>query len=465
MRRGRCSAIRAYVAGIGGESAVDVETFARRALDSIDPNDPMLPVWFHLPVAALTMIDRGDLSTEVLDRTLTPARQAGAPAQVSVMLFQRGINAYRAGDLDDAESDARAALDVCVEHRLRYILPAPLSVVVDVLRERDALDGAEALLAEHGYTTSDRQGVFDLLLIASRARLRGAQGRWEDAAEELALGWQRSVTAGCGSPGFVAWEAGLAEALVMCGRLREAADHARHAIDEAVAIGIARPHGEAFRALALADPDSDERDAARRSRAVQGARGPAGGGADGGRRRRTEPPRSSRADGRRAHAEDCGSPSGVVPRGWPASCARSQVAGRAGQRPPGGGRGALTASERRVAALAGAGPDEQGDRPGALRDGQDGRDAHGPHVPEARDLVTRRVAPGAVRTGVTATRASRRPVEAPARCRSATGGCRPDLVIVFTRFPQAKVSVLAESGLWKSRGSGVRRPRACGGRA
>jgi DNA-binding CsgD family transcriptional regulator len=352
---GEVLAIRAYVAGIGGESAVDVETFARRALDSIDPNDPMLPVWFHLPVAALTMIDRGDLSTEVLDRTLTPARQAGAPAQVSVMLFQRGINAYRAGDLDDAESDARAALDVCVEHRLRYILPAPLSVLVDVLRERDELEGAAALLAEHGYTSGDRQGVFDLLLIASRARLRGAQGRWEDAAEELAVGWQRSVTAGCGSPGFVAWEAGLAEALVMCGRVREAADHARHAIDEAVAIGIARPHGEALRALALAEPDAD-------GAMLRGASGlfTALGA-------RLEEARTAAAA---SYGVDQGGPTptaDVLTQGlWLAErCGATRLARqlrsdlkshgvRAKVRPV-AGPGALTASERRVAALAGAG--------------------------------------------------------------------------------------------------------------
>jgi len=347
--------IRAYVAGITGESAVDVETFARRALDSIDPNDPMLPLWFHLPVAALPMIDRDDLSTEVLDRTLTPARRAGAPAQVSVMLFQRGVNSYRAGDLDDAESDARASLDVCVEHHFQYILPAPLSVLVDVCRERDALDDAEALLAEYGYTSSDRQGIFDLLLIASRARLRGAQGRWEDAVGELTSGWERSVAAGCGSPGFIAWEAGLAEALVRCGRLREAADHARHAIDEAVAIGIGRPHAEALRALALADPDVGER-ALRDASGLFKALGA-----------RLEQARTAAAA---ASVVNVGQPAptgDVLAQGlWLAErCGATRLAGqlRSDLRSQGvrtklrpvAGVGALTASERRVAALAGAG--------------------------------------------------------------------------------------------------------------
>ena len=347
--------IRAYVAGVTGESAVDVETFARRALDSIDPNDPMLPVWFHLPVAALSMIDRIDLSTDVLDRTLTPARKAGAPAQVGVMLFQRGINGYRSGDLDDAESDARAALDVCIEHHLRYILPAPLSVLVDVLRERDALADGEALLAEHGYTSGDRQGIFDLLLVASRARLRGAQGRWEEAVQELTSGWERAMRAGCGSPGFIAWEAGLAEALAMCGRVREAADHARHAIDEAVAIGIGRPHAEALRALALAAPDVGERalrDAAGLFKAL-GAR--------------LEEARTAATAAYAVSLGHAGGTADMLTQGlWLAErCGATRLAGQLrsdlrsqGMRTklrPVAGVGALTASERRVAALAAAG--------------------------------------------------------------------------------------------------------------
>ena len=75
------------------------------------------------------MIDRDDLSTEVLDRSLTPARQAGAPAQVSVMMFQRGVNAFRDGYLDDAEADARASHDVCVEHLFQ--LGATLGIFFD----------------------------------------------------------------------------------------------------------------------------------------------------------------------------------------------------------------------------------------------------------------------------------------------------------------------------------------------
>ena len=347
--------VRAYVAGITGESAVDVETFARRALDSIDPNDPMLPLWFHLPVAALSMIDRDDLSTEVLDRSLTPARQAGAPAQVSVMMFQRGVNAFRAGDLDDAEADARASLDVCVEHHFHYILPAPLSVLVDVLRERDSLDDADALLAEYGYTNSDRQGIFDLLLVAARARLRGAQGRWEVAVDEMTAGWERSVMAGCASPGFIAWEAGLAEALVMVGRLREALDHARHAIDEAVAIGLGRPHAEALRALALADPDEAER-ALRDSSGLFKALGA-----------RLEEARTAAAAAYAVHLGHPAPTADVLTQGlWLAErCGATRLASqlrsdlrsqglRAKVRPV-AGVGALTASERRVAALAGSG--------------------------------------------------------------------------------------------------------------
>ena len=98
------------------------------------------------------------------------------------MLFQRGVIGFRAGDLEDAEADARASLDLCAEFDLTSFVAAPLSVLVDTLRERDDLAGAEAALVRHGFLAGedgigpDGVGMFDLLLLNARARLRGAAG-------------------------------------------------------------------------------------------------------------------------------------------------------------------------------------------------------------------------------------------------------------------------------------------------
>jgi DNA-binding CsgD family transcriptional regulator len=348
-------AIRAYVGAMSGEPAADVAALAFRAIDSIDLRDPMLPLWFHLPMAALPMVDRDSVSDVLLDRGLTPARHAGAPAQVAVMLFQRGVIGVRAGDLDDAEADARAALELCVEHGLQYVLPAPLSILVDVMRERDQLDAAASLLAEHGYVHGDRGSTFDLLLMFARARLRAAQGGWEQAATEFAGGWERARAAGCSSPGFVAWEANLAEALVMCGRLGEAADHSRHAVAEAEFIGLQRPRAEALRSLALADPAGSSGGLAVASEIFEflGAR--------------LEQARTAAAA---AYVAEIGGPAATtdtLSQGlWLAErcgAARLSTALRSALRSlgvrakvrPVVGVGALTASERRVAQLAGAG--------------------------------------------------------------------------------------------------------------
>ena len=104
-----------------------------RALSSVSDDDPMLPMWFHLPLAALVMADRDREAATIIEQRLTAARRLGAPGQVSIALFLRAMVAFRAGDLDDAESDARVALDQCLDDGIAYVLPGPLAVLVDVL--------------------------------------------------------------------------------------------------------------------------------------------------------------------------------------------------------------------------------------------------------------------------------------------------------------------------------------------
>ena len=357
-RRRRCSRSGPTWPASAGESAVDVADVRHGApLDSIDPNDPMLPVWFHLPVAALTMIDRATSPTEVLDRTLTPARQAGAPAQVSVMLFQRGINAYRAGDLDDAESDARAALDVCVEHRSAVHPPgAAVGAGRRAARARRARRrrGVARRAWLHDQRPAGRLRPPAHCLAGPAHAARRVAGRTRPRSSTS--GWERSVTAGCGSPGFVAWEAGLAEALVMCGRLARGG-RPRPPCDRRGRRDRHRP--PARRSTPRPGARGSRRRAARccaARRTVQGARRPAGGGAYRRPRPRTGSPGPSGADGRRAHART------VARRAvWGHEAGRqlrSAISSRTAYGPrsrPVAGLGALTASERRVAALAGAG--------------------------------------------------------------------------------------------------------------
>lgn len=56
--------------------------FARRALSTVDSHNRLLPAWFHLPVAALMMLDHDHDSeaAAALEQHLSAARRSGAPA-------------------------------------------------------------------------------------------------------------------------------------------------------------------------------------------------------------------------------------------------------------------------------------------------------------------------------------------------------------------------------------------------
>ncbi|WP_162942462.1 helix-turn-helix transcriptional regulator [Desertimonas flava] len=258
-------AARAYAGGIRGEQADLVAGFAQRALDAIDHRDPSVPLWFHLAAAALTMADRDEAAAAAIEQRLTAARREGAPTQVSVMLFQRSVIAFRTGELDDAEADARAALELCADYRLDFLVTAPLSVLVDVLRERDELATADEVLAAHGYDVAVRRDgtgddrfspestcQFDLLFLFARGRLRGAQQRWDEAMADLDLGWELAQRSGCVGPGFVAWQANRAHGRVLAGEPGDAARFSVEARDASVAFGGPRALAEAERSMVMA---------------------------------------------------------------------------------------------------------------------------------------------------------------------------------------------------------------------
>jgi len=159
--------------------------------------------------------------------------------------------AWRAGDLDDAEADGHAVLDLAVAYGFGHLTPGALAVLVDVLRERDDLGGAEALLADHGYEAGDGDGVFHLFLLHARARLHGARSRWPESFADLERGLARSDAMGIRSPGFVAWRANMAFAMFLSGRIAEAEELGRAALVEADRYGVRRARAEALRVLAM----------------------------------------------------------------------------------------------------------------------------------------------------------------------------------------------------------------------
>jgi DNA-binding CsgD family transcriptional regulator len=164
--------------------------------------------------------------------------------------------ALRAGELDDAEADARAALEVLALHDVAFVIPGPLAILAFVLRERDQLDEADALLREWGYESGDGDSLFHLFLLESRGRLRVAQQRWDEGRADLLRGMELTQANGCISPGFIAWDSVIVTAEALAGPIDDATRaHAARAVELGNAFGAPRARAEALRVEALAAPE------------------------------------------------------------------------------------------------------------------------------------------------------------------------------------------------------------------
>ncbi|WP_162941803.1 helix-turn-helix transcriptional regulator [Desertimonas flava] len=353
-------AVRALAGALSGEPQELVGPALDSSLANASPQEPMHSLWMYVNLETMLILDRDRPAAVAIERWLTPARRSGSPAQVSALLYQRAAIAFRAGALGEAEEDAAAALEICSGYGLRYVLPAPLSLLVDIAREGGDLDRAQQLLRTHDAETRPAECLFDQLLIAARARVHAARGHWDRAIGELERGWAGASDCGCASPGYLAWEGELAGVLAAAGRPKEAVPLAESAIARAAALGLVRARALALRALALAEPAGAHEGLAEATRIFDalGARlevARTGVVALAAHDRGGPRPDAAQLGHALWLAEECGATAvrDQLRRETRALGLRSKVR-------PVSGVGALTASERRVASLAKAGLTNKG---------------------------------------------------------------------------------------------------------
>lgn len=248
--------VRSFVGAFANEPAEIVGAMASRALAALSPDDPTLPMWFHLPVTVLIMCDRTEEAAAVIEDGLRIGRRLGAPAHLGVTMFLRSWLAWRAGQLDDAEADATAALEMLSLYGVDFVIPGPLAILVLVYREHDWNQRADDLLTDWDYQDRDGDSMFHLFLLEARSRLRVATGRFDDTIADAQRGHERTLANGCVSPGFIPWNANLVVAEVLADRVSDASrEHARVAIQLAEEFGAKRAIAEGLRAASMVDPD------------------------------------------------------------------------------------------------------------------------------------------------------------------------------------------------------------------
>ena len=259
--------------------------------------------------ATLHLIASDELAEAIAlcDELIDLARPRGWLIALAHGCMMRALALIRAGEIRDAEADARLAFDYKLP-----VAPTPamlwcLSFLVDALVEAGDLDGADAALTAAGQQAGPPAGVLAApLLLDSRARLRLAQHRPEEALADARAAGARAAVLGLRHPILAGWRATAVEALVVLGRTAEAGELAREQAELAERVGTPGARGGALRLLARAAAARGDAAGARRGGADAGARR---GGADAGARRGgadTGARRGGAAAGARAAPRDDG---------------------------------------------------------------------------------------------------------------------------------------------------------------
>ena len=194
----------------------------------------------------LTMVEQYDALQRLCGDLLVAARRQGAMQEMIVVSTLRSWASAECGDLADAEADARWALERAGESgRLQALSP-----MLRVLVERDALDEAERLLEQHPGPRGMRSGEVARFL-GARGRLRAAQGRLEEALEDLLECGERNQRLGFVMLGGGPWRVEAALVHAALGNTSEAHRLAGEQLELARAFGLPRTLGVSLRAAGL----------------------------------------------------------------------------------------------------------------------------------------------------------------------------------------------------------------------
>jgi len=198
-----------------------------------------------LASSVLMSTDQLDTAWRTWNAAVEQARRQGSLTGFAAAATVRACLAYRCGQLMEAEADARLADDVHREYRLDLMRRYSLAFLVGALVERGEAQAAADLL------DGSAAPVNLSLLLDSRGRLRCAQGRFAEAAEDFLTCGRRLTDRGIRHPGLVPWQSNAALALQHLDERLDARRLVDGELEQARRLGVARALGIALRAAGL----------------------------------------------------------------------------------------------------------------------------------------------------------------------------------------------------------------------
>jgi len=194
-----------------------------------------------------------DTASALCDELVDLARPRGWQIALAHGSFIRAFALVRAGRIREAAVDGRSAFDFKLGNSPPAAIMWSLAALVDALVELDELDEADAALRaawEQGEPPPEGLGL--PIVIESRARLRLAQGRYEEAMADLRMAAEMWSRLQMRHPGMATWPIGMCQALVALGDRTAASQLAEEYLVLAEQVGLPGPRAAALHALATA---------------------------------------------------------------------------------------------------------------------------------------------------------------------------------------------------------------------
>lgn len=203
---------------------------------------------------ALTLSGRPARAVDLWDEAIARARGRGDAQGFAIASAFRGYAAYYTGDLRASLADTRLALELSRETATQMITRGfATSWLTYGLIDTGELANADALLAENAELF--QRGVSSVnYLFSARGQLRLAQGRLDEAVADLQECGRRLATSGSHGPAACRWRAPLVLALLGCGETDRARAVAAETVGAARSWGAPYPLAEALRVAGLAEP-------------------------------------------------------------------------------------------------------------------------------------------------------------------------------------------------------------------
>ena len=207
---------------------------------------------FWYAASALILADAFDLADRVLDSAFCEARAQGSTVGLTFGFAFRALLRYRAGQLADAEADARQALDISRSARWAASVYA-LLFLIEILLERGRPEDAARAVEESGLDT-DEGSLLPLLLVRhGRGRLKLALGAADAGLADMRAA-AAGLEAGAFPPQLWPWRAIHALALAAAGEGEEARRLADQELRLTRAFEAPGPLGISLRVRGLVEP-------------------------------------------------------------------------------------------------------------------------------------------------------------------------------------------------------------------